>query len=208
MNASASTPSFASTGHHAAGRVDGSSRRRGALAQVRRNLRVTGLLRETRGRRQGFLGLDREAVRLHRFLRPSLVFSRGGRAGNGERASAARTSSSRAHVRHELGPERAATRSSSSAIRTCACERLGFELLHPRVHRSISLLHVEHALDAGQVQAELGRHLLDAPQPLDVVLRVEARALRRALRLDQPPRLVHPQRLRVHVRRARRRPRS
>ena len=57
----------------------------------------------------------------------------------------------------------------------------------------------EHALDAGEVQPDLGRHLLDAPQPLDVGLGVQPRALRRAARLDQPARLVHPQRLRVHL---------
>ena len=61
------------------------------------------------------------------------------------------------------------------------------------------LLELEHALDAGEVEPELGRHLLDAAQLLDVALRVQARALRRALGLDQAARLVHPQRLRVHL---------
>ena len=46
---------------------------------------------------------------------------------------------------------------------------------------------------------QLGRHLLDPAQPLDVGLRVQPRALGRALGLDQPARLVHPQRLRVHL---------
>src|SRR3974390_2616162 len=61
-------------------------------------------------------------------------------------------------------------------------------------------LEIQHTLDAGEVEAELGGHLLDAPELLDVVLRVEPRALLRALRLDQPARLVDAQRLRVQVR--------
>ena len=57
----------------------------------------------------------------------------------------------------------------------------------------------EDALDAGEVEAELSGHLLDPAQALDVVLGVEARALRRAARLNQPARLVHAERLRVHL---------
>ena len=102
----------------------------------------------------GFLGLDREAIRLHQ---PSL------------RSSFASSSSIRLRSR------------SSSARSFC-------DLRFQRQHR----------LDAGQVQP-FGGHLLDPPQPLDVALRVEAGVLRRALRLDQPARLVHPQRLRVHL---------
>src|SRR5207245_1272575 len=62
------------------------------------------------------------------------------------------------------------------------------------------LLEVEHALDAGEVQPQLRGHLLDALQPLHVLLGVEARALRRALGLDQTARLVYAQRLRMHLR--------
>ena len=36
--------------------------------------------------------------------------------------------------------------------------------------RSISRLELEHPLDARQVHAQLGGELLDAAQPLDVVL--------------------------------------
>ena len=57
----------------------------------------------------------------------------------------------------------------------------------------------KHALDAREVHAQLGGHLLDAAQALDVVLRVQPRALGRALGRDQPARLVHAQRLRVHL---------
>jgi hypothetical protein len=79
-------------------------------------------------------------------------------------------------------------------------QRLQLEVLDPRVHLVELGLEREHALDAGEVQPELARHLLDAAQTLDVLLRVQARALRRALRLDQAARLVHAQRLRVHLR--------
>src|SRR5680860_985772 len=58
--------------------------------------------------------------------------------------------------------------------------------------------HLEDDFDPGQVEAGRGE-VLDVAQALDVALRVEARVLRRALRLDQPARLVHAQRLRVHV---------
>src|SRR3989442_15319520 len=74
------------------------------------------------------------------------------------------------------------------------------ELLKARMQGLDLLLEVEHALDAGEVQPQLGGHLLDAPQPLHVLLRVEARALRRALGLDQAARLVYAQRLRMHLR--------
>src|SRR5215211_1724501 len=67
---------------------------------------------------------------------------------------------------------------------------------HP-LQRSLEL---EDLLDAGEVHARLGRELLDPAQPLDVRARIEASALGRALRLDQPARLVHPQRLRMHLR--------
>src|SRR4051794_30100842 len=65
---------------------------------------------------------------------------------------------------------------------------------HPAAHPLDLLLELEDLLDAGEIHAELGRELLDAPQPVDVLLRVEARVLRRALRLDQPARLVDPRR--------------
>src|SRR4029079_18797035 len=56
-------------------------------------------------------------------------------------------------------------------------------------------LELEDLLDAREVHPPVGRLRLDPPQPLDVRVRVEPRALRRALRLDQAARLVHPQRL-------------
>src|ERR1017187_3962095 len=83
-------------------------------------------------------------------------------------------------------------------------QRLKLELLDPGVHLLDLELEIEHALDARQVQARLGGHLLDAAQLLDVLLRVQARALGRAPRFDQTARLVHAQRLRVHVRQLRR----
>src|SRR3984885_6079775 len=78
-------------------------------------------------------------------------------------------------------------------------KRLHLELLDSRVHLLELLLEREHALDACEVEPGVARHLLDASQPLDVLVRVQARALGRALGLDQPARLVHAQRLRVHL---------
>jgi hypothetical protein len=60
-------------------------------------------------------------------------------------------------------------------------------------------LECEHALDAREVQPELDGHLLDAAQARDVVVRVQARPLRRARWLDQAACLIHPQRLRMHL---------
>src|SRR5919199_1373041 len=101
-------------------------------------------------------------------------------------------------VRHELGLERAPhavdlllhllAHLAAAALERLEAPRRALELLLER----------EHALDAGEVQPELVRHLLDAPQAVDVGLRVQARAPRRALGLDQAARLVHPQRLRMH----------
>ena len=62
-------------------------------------------------------------------------------------------------------------------------------------HRVELLLELEHALDARQVHAQLGGHLLDPAQPVDVGLGVQPRALGRALGLDQATSLVHPERL-------------
>ena len=103
----------------------------------------------------GFLGLDRESVRLHQIPRLPHSCAPGSRPG----AASARAQS------------------------------------HPRD----PLLHRQHRLDPGQVEPFLGGHPLDPAQPLDVALGVKAGVLRRALRGDQPPRLIHPQRLRVHV---------
>src|SRR4051794_39411431 len=61
------------------------------------------------------------------------------------------------------------------------------------------LLELEDALDPGQVEPELGGHGLDAAQALDVGLRVQPRALGRALGLDEAAGLIHAQRLRVHL---------
>src|SRR5262249_39681820 len=52
---------------------------------------------------------------------------------------------------------------------------------------------------AGEVETELGRQPLDRAQPIEVTLRVEARAARRATRPHESLRLVDAQRLRVHT---------
>src|SRR4051794_37015053 len=84
--------------------------------------------------------------------------------------------------------------------------RLGLQLGGPALERVDAapralelLLEAQHVLDAGEVEAELVGHLLDAPQALDVLVRVQPRALGRALGLDQPALLVHAQRLGVHL---------
>src|SRR6202451_185643 len=104
----------------------------------------------------------------------------------------------------ELGAERAAHLLQLLGELYLRVQRLQLELLDPRMHPLELRLLLEHAFHAGEVQSEVGRQLLDAAQLLDVVLRVQSRALRRALGLDQPPCLVHAQRLRVHVRKLRR----
>ena len=61
--------------------------------------------------------------------------------------------------------------------------QLAAELLDPGFH-------LQHGLDPGQIESLLGGQLLDPAQPFDVSLGVEAGVFRRALRGDQPPRLV------------------
>src|SRR4029079_4154517 len=59
------------------------------------------------------------------------------------------------------------------------------------------VLEPQNVLNAGEIETELGREALDEPQPLDVGVRGETCATRRARRRDETSRLVHPQRLRV-----------
>ena len=61
------------------------------------------------------------------------------------------------------------------------------------------VLEAEHALDAGEVQAEIACELLDQLQPLDVVVGVEPRVAGGALRVDEPLLLVDAKCLRVHA---------
>ena len=77
--------------------------------------------------------------------------------------------------------------------------QLPLQLFDLRVRAAQLVLEPQDELDAGEVEAELRRQPLDDPQPLDVGLRVEARAAGRALRPDEPLRLVHAQRLRMHA---------
>src|SRR4051794_9606339 len=70
------------------------------------------------------------------------------------------------------------------------------DLLRERGDR---ILEREHVLDAREAQTELAREALDAGEPLEVGIRVEARAARRAPRPHEAPSLVQPQRLRVHA---------
>src|SRR5436190_19778550 len=109
-----------------------------------------------------------------------------------------------AAVRHrQLGAEGAAQLLHLLGPAHLRAQRLQLELFDARVHALDLLLEVEHPLHPGQVESQLGRHLLDAAQPLHVLLRIQAGALGGAPRLDQPARLVHAQRLGVHVRQLR-----
>src|SRR4051812_21164201 len=71
--------------------------------------------------------------------------------------------------------------------------------LEPAPHAQQLVLHVQHALDAGEVEAELRRQPLDQPQPLDVAVGVEPRVAGGALRVQEPLLLVHTQRLGLHA---------
>src|SRR5437016_1950247 len=85
-----------------------------------------------------------------------------------------------AAVGDELCAERAAHLLELLGEAHLSVQRLQLELLDACVHLLDLALEVEHALDAGQVQPQLRGHLLDAPEPLHVLLRVQARALGRA----------------------------
>ena len=131
----------------------------------RGHLGVSPRRRESAGVGDGFLGLDRESVRLHQILR---------------------------------------------LLHSCRSRLFGPApyLLELSPHPRDPLLHRQHRLNPCQVEPFLRGHPLDPAQPLDIALGVKARVLRRALRGDQAPCLIHPQGLRVHIEPARRRPRS
>src|SRR5271154_5830462 len=57
-------------------------------------------------------------------------------------------------------------------------QRLQLDLLDARVHLGDLLLQVEDPLHTRQVQPQIRGHLLNAPQLVDVLLRIEPRALR------------------------------
>src|SRR3954454_1363277 len=61
------------------------------------------------------------------------------------------------------------------------------------------LLHLQDRLHPGAVQPLIGGHPLDATQPLDIALGVQASLLGGALGPDEPPRLVHAQGLGMHL---------
>src|SRR6202043_1091725 len=92
-------------------------------------------------------------------------------------------------IRDQLRPEGAAHLLELLGEAHLRLECLQLDLLDVRVH-ALDLL----------LETELGCHLLDAPEPVDVLLGVQPGALGRALRLDQPSRLVHAKGLRVHLR--------
>src|ERR1700686_1346048 len=103
-------------------------------------------------------------------------------------------------VWHELRTEAAAHLFELFGQLHLRAHRRGLELLDARVQTRNLPLELQHALHAREVQAQIGRHLLDVLEALDVLLRVQARALGRALGLDQALGLVHTQRLRMHLR--------
>jgi hypothetical protein len=77
--------------------------------------------------------------------------------------------------------------------------QLALEQLHAAAQPAQLVLEPQHVLDAREVEPELGREPLDEPQPLDVGLRVHARATGRAGGPDEAFRLVHAQRLRMEA---------
>jgi drug/metabolite transporter (DMT)-like permease len=113
-----------------------------------------------------------------------------------------------AHDAHEVGRARlvADDLGLDRALHGLQAGDLALQLLRAPLELADAALHplelgfeLEHALDAREVHPVGGGESLDAAQPLDVRVRVQARALRRALGLDQAARLVHAQRLGVHV---------
>src|SRR2546421_2321935 len=75
---------------------------------------------------------------------------------------------------------------------------LALHAVEPAPHALDLVLKLEHLLDAGEVQAELVRQLLDQAQALQVGVGVQPRVSAGALRPDQSLALVDAQRLWVH----------
>ncbi len=153
------------------------------------------------GRRRRAAARRLSVWRCHRC---SLCFGRWVVMRNNERASAARTISAPRRGRGRARRGRSgAPRSSSSASSTCACSAFTSSSSMRACISCTSDSRSSTRCTPGEIETELGRHLVDAAQLLDILLGVEARALRRALGLHQPTRLVHAQRLRMHVRKLR-----
>ena len=70
-----------------------------------------------------------------------------------------------AAVADELGAEGAADLLQALGQLDLCVQRLHLELLDARVHLVDFVLEIQHALDAREVEPEVGRHLLDAAQP-------------------------------------------
>ena len=136
------------------------------------DLGVAAAARELLRGRDGLLGLDRQLVEVHRFLRSGSRFRRGrGRARGGTACGPAAPPRA---ARARAAPCGAAAAATSSWRRSTISTPARF-------------------------RPELGREPLDQPQPLEVGLRVEARVPGRPLRPDETLGLVDPQRLRVHA---------
>ena len=76
--------------------------------------------------------------------------------------------------------------------------QLALEPIHAGPRLVQLVLQPEHMLDAGKVQPELRRQALNQTQPLDVCIGVQTRPARRPTGSDEPFRLVHAKRLRMH----------
>src|SRR3954451_16140668 len=105
----------------------------------------------------------------------------------------------RSLIADELRPEGAAHRVELRLHLGDEPLRALLEHLQAPGHALELILELEHALHAREVHPELAGQLLDAAQAVDVALGVQPRALGRALRVDEPARLVHPQGLGVHL---------
>ena len=195
------TPSLASTGSDdAAGRVGaGLSAGRGGCRgeqrgeQVRRgDLGVAALFGQPACGGERLLRLDGETVGLH--LGP-LRGAWGTASGRRRRARAGcRRGRGRARRGRSGAPPRAAAASS-----TCACSASSSISSMRRCIASISASRSSTRSTPARLSPSSAVISWMRRSLLDVLLRVQARALGRALGLDQPARLVHAQRLRVHV---------
>jgi len=101
--------------------------------------------------------------------------------------------------RHELGAKRAAHALELLCQLDLSAQGLHFKLFDALVHPQHLRLQVKHPLHPSKVEPKIDSHLVDAPQLLDVLLGIQPRPLGRALGLDEPTRLVHPQSLWMHA---------
>ena len=175
-----------------------------------RDLGVAALGGEPLRRGDGLLGLDREPVWLHRRSGRPPGAARSRSAGGSPaaldrdldgspRRGAERLAGLVGAVGDDLGAERAALHARSPPASASRPRRLGGASAAARRAAARAGSSISSTVSTPARLRPSSVMLLDPAQPLDVLVRVEAGVLRRALRGDQPPGLVHPQRLRMHL---------